>query len=377
MGLSQTKVTSATAVDSRSGMPYTIVRGDPRLHKSAVLDMLGRNLPGPFEARWTKYYERNPLGPPLFVLAQEVDTQDFVGIAALFPTQVRVDGESVDAAIGGDFAIDARHRGLGPAFALQRALLSALPERQLSFAYGPPNDLSGAVLRHVGWVDLGRWQVFVKVLKTRWIVERYVPHAATATLLARVASILVDPILPAFSGDVWHRRRRKSDDFRVEKPASFDDLFSRIFSEAADRYRIMGERSPEFLNWKYEYYAPIDMRRYSIFALVSSGTVFAFIVYAIRDGVRHVYDILWIEGRSVLHELLRAFIKDARRQGDSGIVLPYIGPTNSLTRAMRKFGFLRRRSRKGVVIYVPPDARSRDELLSAENWYFFWGDNDI
>ena len=153
-----------------------------------MLDLADRNLLMPLqgrEARYAKYYERNPLGPPSFFLARETESQAYVGMAAVFPTRLRVFGELVPGAISGDFAVDDGHRGFGPSVALQRAVVSALGENGLRCAYGYPNEHSEPIVKRVGYVDLGRLTRFVKVLRSRVVVERYIRSPGLARLAAR------------------------------------------------------------------------------------------------------------------------------------------------------------------------------------------------
>ena len=223
---------------------YSIIPGDPRAHKRDVLALADRNLLMPLqgrEARYAKYYEQNPLGPPSFFLAREVESQSFVGMAAAFPSRLRVFGELVPGAISGDFAVDDGHRGFGPSVALQRAVVSALEENGLRCAYGYPNEYSEPIIKRVGYVDLGRLSRFVKVLRGRVVVDtvraaRRVSRDAGAAL-SRVG---VDPLLSVRSRERLVRRRHG---FRVEQPASFDDRFSEVWESTWRQHTITSERT--------------------------------------------------------------------------------------------------------------------------------------
>ena len=100
--------------DVRAAPRYSIVPGDPVEHRDEVLALGYRNLPpavqGAREARYSKYFEDSPLGPPHFFLARDAQSDSFVGMSAIFPTQLRVGGELVPAAVAGEFAVDDGHR---------------------------------------------------------------------------------------------------------------------------------------------------------------------------------------------------------------------------------------------------------------------------
>ena len=149
---------------------YEILQVDPRRYGREALELGSRNLQVPRDvtlARYPKYYERNPLGPPLLVFARELATGEFVGMSALFPVTLWVQGEAVLGGVAGDFAVDRAHRGLGPALALQRALIDALPANGFHFAYGEPNRFSEPVIARVGYADVGQVTRFVKILRAR------------------------------------------------------------------------------------------------------------------------------------------------------------------------------------------------------------------
>ena len=295
---------------------YAIVPGAPRTNKRDVLGLADRNLPVPpqgHEARYLKYYERNPLGPPSLFLARETRSQQFVGLAAAFPTRLRVFGELVPAVIGGDFAVDDGHRGFGPAIALQRAVLSALGENGVRCMYGNPNVFSEPVLDRVGWVDLGRLSRFVKVLKSRVIVDRYARSRRLARLAAALSTVGVDPILSVLSRERLHRPKHS---FRVEQPDKFDERFSDICESMWRQHAITCDRNPDFLNWKYEKVGPRGGSGvFTVFSLVGmEDRILGYIVYRVRNGIRHIVDIVVQPSRTIVDALLSEFILDARRR---------------------------------------------------------------
>jgi GNAT superfamily N-acetyltransferase len=362
--------------DVRTAPRYSIVPGDPVEHKREWLGLADRNLPFAVqgrEARYSKYYEDNPLGPAKFFLARDAQSDAFVGMAAIFPTRLRVFGELVPAAIAGDFAVDDGHRGLGPAVPLQRAAVNALGDHGLSCAYGYPNEHSEPITRRVGYADLGRLTRFVKVLRSRVVVEQYVHSRGFARLAAGVSRVAVDPLLFVVSRERLHRRRRA---FRVERPAAFDDRFSEVWETAWGQGTITSERNPEFLNWKYE--TAREGGIYRIFALIGSDDqVAGYAVYRVRNGIRHIIDIVFQPSGEVLDVLLAALIRDARREGAVAVSLIHLGPASLLTQRLRAFGFGRRTEDSSLHVYVPGTSELEQALVEAGNWYFLNADADV
>jgi GNAT superfamily N-acetyltransferase len=357
---------------------YTIVRGDARVDKLDVL-ALARNLPDVSaevsQYRYAKYYERSPFGRPLLFLARGCESQTAVGMAAVFPTRLRVLGGLVPAGITGDFAVDSDHRGFGPAIALQRAVLSALKEEDQVCAYGSPNAFAESVINRVGYADLGRLTRFVKVLEAKVFAERYIRSPGLARLLS-ASSVAVDPVLSALSRERLYRR---SAAFSVEEPDVFDDRFTHLWQTAWHQHKITTERNVDFLNWKYDKTGANEQRaNYKIFALVAAGNSIAgYVVYQVKDDVRHVFDILFLPSRVVADTLLSEFVLDARGGRAAAITLLYLGPINLLTRRLRAFGFLRRTEESGLRVHAQTGRPFGVDLLRPENWYFLGGDTDV
>lgn len=362
--------------DVRAAPRYSIVPGDPVEHKSEWRGLADRNLPFAVqgrEARYAKYYEENPLGPARFFLARDAQSDAFVGMASIFPTQLRVFGELVPAAIAGDFAVDDGHRGLGPALPLQRAAVGALGDNGLSCAYGYPNEHSEPITRRVGYTDLGRLTRFVKVLRSRVVVEQYVHSRPLARLAAGVSAVAVDPLLSVASRERLHRRRRA---FRVERPAAFDDRFSEVWETARRRDTITSERNPELLNWKYE--TAREGSIYRIFALVGSDEqVAGYAVYRVRNDIRHIVDIVFQPSAEVLDALLAELIRDARRERAVAISLIHLGPPSLLTQRLRAFEFARRTEDSSLHVYVPGSSELEKALVEPANWYFLNAEADV
>jgi hypothetical protein len=353
---------------------YSIVPGDLHADRLEVLDLATRNRPGPrsrLEAKYVKYYENNPLGAPSLFLARENESGSLVGMAALFPTSLWIAGERVPAGIGGDFAVDEEHRGLGPALPLQRATVPAVSERGMKCAYGSPNTSSEPVVARAGYADVGRLTRFVKLLSARPLVERYVSTPWLASLASGVAS----PFMSILSRE---RLRRRSRRFSVEQPELFDERFTSLWELARRQLGVTSERNAELLNWRYEKTGPSAApENYTIFALVDGDEVAGYLVYRMGDETRIVYDVLCRPDRPVVDALLSGFILDARRKKASAIDLGYVGPPNLLTGRLRAFGFLQRTAQNGLLVYVDGEAPSGVDLVKAESWYFTSGDTDF
>jgi GNAT superfamily N-acetyltransferase len=338
-----------------------------------VLALGYRNLPpavqGDREARYAKYFEDSPLGPPRFFMAHDSESDTFVGMASIFPTQLRVFGELVPAAVAGEFAVDDGHRGLGPAIPLQRAAVNALGDLGLACAYGYPNEHSEPITRRVGYTDLGKLTRWVKVLRSRILVEQYGRGRAAAG----VGRVALDPLLSVFSRERLKRRPRE---LRIERPAAFDDRFTGIWESTWQQGTITSERNAELLNWKYEMGREGGI--YRAFALVGpDDQVAAYAVYRERNDIRHVIDIVFQPDQQILDSLLAELIRDARKQGLAAISLIHLGAQGLLVQRLKAFGFLRRTEDSSLHVFVPGESELERSLVDAGSWNFLNADADV
>jgi hypothetical protein len=290
-------------------------------------------------------------------------------MAAVFPTQLRVFGELVPAAVAGEFAVDDGHRGLGPAIPLQRAAVAALGERGLACAYGYPNEYSAPITKRVGYADLGPLTRYVKVLRSRILVEQY----GRGRIAAGVGRVVADPLLSIVSRE---RLQRGPRDLRVERPAAFDDRFSGVWESLWQQGTITSERNPALLNWKYEMGREGGI--YRLLALVGAdGQVAAYAVYRVRNDIRHVVDIVFQPSAGVLDALLGELIRDARREKMVAISLIHLGAANPLTQRLRAYGFARRTEDSSLHVFAPGESALDKALVERENWNFLNADADL
>jgi hypothetical protein len=356
---------------------YSLVTGDPAEHKQDWLALADRNLPFAIqgrEARYSKYYEEAPLGPAKFVLARDSHSGDaFVGMAAIFPTQLRIFGELVPAAIAGDFAVDDGHRGLGPAIPLQRAAVANLGEHGLACAYGYPNVHSEPITRRVGYKDLGALTRYVKVLRSRIVVDQYVKSRPLARVASGASRVLVDPFLSLVSRE---RVKRLPRGYRVERPAAFDERFDGLWQSLFAQGTITSERNAELLNWRYEMGRPDGI--YSVLALIGPDEqVAAYAVHRVRNEIHHIVDIVFQQSQEVLDALLAELIRDARRDRAVAISLIHLGGPGLLTERLPAFEFRHREERSHLHVFVPGDSEREQALTERSNWYFLNADADL
>ncbi|UCG53401.1 MAG: hypothetical protein JSW58_07565 [Candidatus Latescibacterota bacterium] len=345
---------------------YTITESDINKNKDDILGILKRNLPQQSEEIFDWKYKNCPYGKAVCLLAKDEESNSYVGSGSLFLRKVCIGGESVCASVAGDFAIDKKHRAYGPALKLQKTIQSHLEGNEVKFIYGLPNKLSEAVFLRIGYTEVGRIERYAKVLRSEYKIRGYIRFS----LAARIVSKVLDYLIEKFSKETKHK---DSSSFGIETPDSFDNRFDALWKKAAGQFEIVGERTSEFLNWRYIQCPP---HRYHIFSLVDTKKEIAgYVVYFTENNIYYVVDMLFAHS-NVLDTLLHKFIRYSRNQGIFSISVFFMG-SDSTVEKLKEWGFRLRESGSRVLLYCDRKLPFSDSLFDKNKWHLLEGDNDI
>lgn len=346
---------------------YTIIEGNVKNNKEDIFPILKRNLEGASAQRYEWNYENCPYGNARCWLAKDENSGDLVGSAALFPRKIFIEDEPVYAAIAGDFTVDKKHRGFGPALKLLREIQSSLRNTKFRFIYGVPNELSRKLFLRIGYKEIGKFERFVKILKTEYKSKQYLPFLAHSKMLLRV----IDFFIKIFSKE---NRYKKRVNYSVEMPKYFDNRFDVFWEKVSTQFDIIGERTSHFLNWRY---IQSSYQEYKIFCILNEKKEIAgYIVYYFEENMCHIVDILFVMLDDVLDSLLAEFSLFLRAKGKGSISIYYLGK-GLLEKKLKEFNFhIVKKEDKHVLIYSP-NLSAETFLLDKKNWHFFQGDNDI
>jgi len=344
---------------------YKIIQADIGQHKCDILSLLRRNLRDETEGAFAWRYEQTPYGPAEAFVAVEDASHRIVGIGSVFPRRVYVCGEPVTAWIAGDFSVDSAHRAFGPAMQLQRHISGHIRAKGLKhFAYGIPNDQSKAIFRRLGYVPVGSFNRFVKILKWEY-------RKGKQLLGLRLPVGPADSLLKHLSTETWCRRPRG---LSLETPSTFDERFDRLWNTCCYAYAVVADRSAKALAWRY---LSCPSRAYEIAALTNGReNLVAYVVYHLEDNMCHVADLLWDNNEISPDCLLAEFSLFMRNKGVGSIDIRYLGNPNFVEH-LKRFNFHdHREAAAEVMIFAGRDIPVMQQVLTRDNWHFFAGDTD-
>lgn len=341
-------------------MTFTIERVEWKDHGDEVAAVLAKAFPAVPAARYAWLHERNPAGPGAVWLARAPGGRP-VGTAALHARRILVDGRPYLAGLATNFAVVPGARGFGPALALQRAVVAACEDGEFDFIYGFPNRAARAVFERTGYSP-GRTRRLARLLRSRPYLQRAVPAASIAPLLAGP----LDLALQALAPETYRRPLRGT---RVETVERFEGWFDRFWLQVREAYPIVGDRDVPYMNWRY---VGSPSRRYDVTLLRRGGDVAATAVSYVVGDVVYIAELFALD-REAFDGLLAPLLRARRRAGACAVSLILLGDVDFAGRLARYRFFLRDVDRS-MVLYVPAASPLRSLVDRVDRATLFEGD---
>lgn len=335
--------------------------------RDSIFAFWKENFPNWPDGKLAWFYEQNTDGRATCFLVRDTSAQELVGVAAIFPRKFRVNGRIVQAGITGDFAISRKHRILGPAMQLQRAIVAECESKRYHFLYGFPNERSLPVQKRAGFDILGTTVRMVKVLR----YDRYIEGIVGRSRIWRVPSGVLNVVNRSFGRESMHSIPT---DLRSEIVNQFDGRFDELCEKSLMGFGVIGERNSKFLQFRY---GMCPYNKYRIFAVIrnSDESLMGYVIYLVEGYNIRVVDFLTADEQGMVDNVLSSFCRFVRASKFESVSIVYLGQPK-LIEELRKFGFRERRDKRNVVIYVRKNSESGKDLKNISNWYFLEGDND-
>ncbi len=302
--------------------------------REPLLDLWHRNLPGASRDRFEWLYGT---GRAEGLLLGE---RHAIGAAGLMHRRFAIEGKVIDGGAAIDLNVEECQRTVGPAMMLARAVIQLAEDNRLSCLYGFPIPRAAGVLKRCGYRQLGEVSNWTKPLRS----ESRLRGVLRSALAAKLASPLVDLALRWRLSDSAHRLPQQ---VVIETPESFDERFDRMWRTAARRFGVLGERSAEYLRWRF---TKCPELKYECFALAGrgGGELLGYIVWYRSDESVCIADLLAAD-HATTELLLAEFTRQARRLRADAIRMACFGPPR-LYSQLESAGFSRRQNSYPVLV---------------------------
>lgn len=327
-------------------LSITIRKADLERDESLLVGFMAENLNlriTPQRYRWL--YLNCPYGLANAWIAEQQG--EIVGTAAAFPRRM-LKPEGQTGWVLGDFCISARHRSLGPAVMLQKALLAALPQPPAIWFDFPHSNML-PVYKRLGLESNFRLIRWARPLR----MDAKVRQLSNNPLVYNVLTAAMNSVLKVH-GSILPRNREV--EIRIG-PAAFDEEFSRLASAAAAACGNSVLRTPDYLTWRYGLHPE---RRYQLATARLRGSMVGFCVFECAD-LAILADELFASDVGVTGAIMAELAGKSREWQANSISVP-VAEGSSVATCLQQVGFKPRES--APVLVSPWNAAARDWFLT-------------
>ena len=335
--------------------------GDIESDRDTAIRLLRRHVNPAYDyKRFDWLYHAGPAGQGRLWLAEDASTGDTVGMAGAFPRRMLTEGGPITAWLLGDFCVAETHRALGPALQLQRACLDDLAADGIALCYDFPSRSMEAIYRRLRIAPSVQFRRLVRPLR--------VSHRLRQR--ARILGALAGGIIDLALGWACRPPRLPAGLVIALHPGRCGEEFSELARGVGAANGIGGERSAEFLNWRY-LDSPLD--RYELLTARSNGTLVGYVAIAREAQVATLVDVVSAD-EAVSDALVRQLIARLWTQGVADVRVGVAAPDAWLARLTR-IGF-RPRGEAPVVVHALAGAGAASSTLPPSPWFLTHGDRD-
>ena len=353
---------------------YVISKAQPdnREHADILVDMWRSNLTNIFPGRFHWLYNKNPFGATItwFAAIKDKGNSEYIGSASVFPRKIIIDNKELMMGVAIDFSINKEHRLLIPALKLQKAIIANHKENNLDIVFAFPNKKAIGVFAKAGYKKIGKAQRWVKLIKTKRNIRRFVKNKFFESIIA----FFGDASLGLFD---FLKQLNSLSRFQTRVFESCDEKFDELWDKVNRDKIIVGIRTADFLNWRYSQNREQVYRFFCIFD--SKTKVFlGYLVYYELKGVAVVSDLLVLDGEVSFSAIILKFSNFVRRKHIDSIEILYFG-NRELELKLKKIGFFKRTSDRECMIHFDEIKFSKEKKLffDRNSWFAFNGELDL
>jgi len=348
-------------------MPYKTEIVDLQKNLPKMIDLWKGNLSDWPEPKFDWFYQQNYYGLPLCWGVSVDDDQKYVGSETIFPRKFYINGHATKAGITGDFVMDTSHRILGPALKLQKSITSTCQESLYDFLLGLPNKQAKPVKLRAGFHSIGRSLELVKLVRS----ENYLRKFINNKVLLSCTSFVSDILIKLFAKENYSF---KNSGLALQIISSFDSRFETLWEKAKKNFVIIGERNPDYLNWRF---LQCPYKDYKIAALVSKdlATVQGYIVYFESDDQINIVDLFALDLDTTLNQMMANFLRYVRNINADKVYFHFLG-NNNIFNELKSFGFRKRGQGNDVIIFADENSKNFPMIQNQQNWFLTESDID-
>ncbi|HKO97263.1 MAG TPA: GNAT family N-acetyltransferase [Pyrinomonadaceae bacterium] len=316
-------------------------------------------------AFWRWHYLENPYTSlddvPLWIVK---DGDRVVGQAATILVEIKVLEEIRRAVWILDFMLAPEYRGqkLG-----KRLLLLARETYPTMLALGY-NQMSGNVLRSLGWIEMGAIDRYQKLLFPGYGLR----ETAAFAPLRGLVNLAYSPFRPK------EKALTPAGAYTIEEVANFGPQFDDLWTRASVPFPCAIMRGSNFLEWQF---MRQPGKRFDVLGCYRDGRLMGYVVLFFRkpecDNAPPkgaITDICYDpeNGEETIDELLKAALRLSLKKRAGSLVTDVREPR--IKAALERFGFWQIKKSPLFMIYSP---NRQDVMYQPANWFLTRADSDV
>jgi GNAT superfamily N-acetyltransferase len=337
--------------------------------QDALLSFLRRAYPGEPRrsdpAFWKWHFLENPYAGENDIPVWLVKSgPDIVGQMATIPIKLKVGEEEVQALWSIDFIVFPEFRGRGLGKRLVQTAQEAYGQTMMELGH---NEQSGAVFRHLNWIELGNINRYHRLLFPGDAVKELSQLAP----LRGLANLVYAPFRPKPSTSVATNRT-------LHSVTRFDSSFDELWRDACVQWPCAVVRSSRFLEWQY---IRQPGKRFDVLGYSDEHRLLGYVVLFFRRpehggsvSKAAITDICFraTDSQEVIDALLQGALALAVERRVGGIVTDVLD--DRVEKRLQKLGFWRIKKSPPFMVH----SVERQELVyEQKNWFLTRGDADI
>ncbi len=349
-------------------MPIHIFEANPEQDIAQFTALLNRNrehLVTPERFEWL--YLKNPHGQAKAWFVVDEKSGEKVAFTCVLPRKMKVDGKEILAWNCGDFSVDKKFRTLGVAMKLRRKAKEAVEQDRVLAFYAHPNDRMLTIHESVGHYCIGKMKRYVKLLRVDAQVNKRIKNEG----FRRFARPLGNFVLRM--NDLMIQNNDQEYAVACLKNESFSSEYDTLFDRVSPRYRVIGDRSSAYLNWRY---TQNPLYKTDRFEIRKAGILKGYILYTLKDKVVVFKDMLCVSETNTECCLIERWIAFLRNEGFESISTIFMDQ-NPIRPLFESVGFKLRPDESSVYAYAKKGDAIHDIWIDGANWYMTVGDRDV
>jgi hypothetical protein len=313
--------------------------------------------------RFEWLYKRNPHGAVRVWLAS--DNDDIIATAAAFPRRAYISKIERLVWVLGDFCVSGRHRTLGPAVALQRALLQACDRSGVPASYDFPSSAMTAVYKRLNIEPSGRMIRMAKVLRVDSKARERISNEWLKKTVVPLGNAILQVTSAAFDPSVDKTLKISLQDGSCGP--EFDGLAQRV----GVSFDFCVRRSADYLNWRY---FENSYKKHGLMTAERDGALLGFVIFSQNGLNGELVDLFGEDDDAVIGRLISEVLELFRRCGVNTVSAELIA-SHPWIGLFKKFHFYPRED-KPFIIYPTPKYMPTDGARPDQTWFITGGDRD-